>query len=720
MNNNYENGSYGPNNGQGGYPQNGYGGQPQRMNNMQQQGYGQNMGGYGQPQQGYGQHQQGYGQPQQNNYGQNPGYIQSPIYNQPPKKGKGGLVVAIIAGVAVVGLVIGGVFFALNSNPKVQIAKAAKKTFETPYVIEAISDTEFKDAKGCVINLGVEDKTADEKMKIGFALDESINFNMNVDYEGNDIPGGLCADMSLVNYEVACKLEMQEMDLQFKFDLDKESELINELLAESGMTLEELKDTIDEARDLAADSAEENNENANKLAESWEEYLSNMKFEKGDKEKVKIDGEEVECKTFNALLSKEETEKLLDDMYEIIKSADTSGEIEIELNDMLNEIFDGEDVHLCVGIYKGKLAKISLKHGELDDCDELALEFNGGDFRAQNMQLVADDEVGIKIKGESDATTEEYTVLVNTSGSLDEVLSYKFDKSSGKLDIKAENETLSGTLKTDGSIKYTTSSDAMSLSIEIEPIVNVETVSVDDKYYINDMTEEDLAEMIMKISGMGTNYVEPDYPVMDMPVEEDPVMDLPEIGERVDIADSDGNLMNTDGTTTIYLDSMPITLGVDKYEVLKEAGWTFDKSEYKFDDGSTTLAPGEYTLATIKLTNPMYGEGWDSANISIGLCNPTSSDIDLYDAYVWAIQADSRSGFELLDNYPIIALGNGIRTGVSYDSVIDALGEYESIYESDHGYDSLEYTFEDLNLSIDIYDNGGVSSIDARDYSWSN
>lgn len=752
MDNNYGNGSYGygPNNqgnqngygGQGGYPQqNGYGNQPQ--SGYQQNGYGgqpQNMGGYGQinnqpqqngygnqPQQGFGQNiggqgqqlhgyqQNNYQQPQMNNYGQNPGYMQSPNYTQPPKK-KGGVAVVIIAGVAVIGLVIGGVLFVLGSNPKAQIAKAAKKTFETPYIVEAIMETDFKDAKGCVINLDLEDKEADEKMSLGLAVDDSINFNLKLDYEGSDVPGGLYGNMSLVDYEVACKLNMQDVDMQFKFDLDKSSELLDELLEDSGMTIDDLKKAIDEARNSVDESSKDSDEQVEKLSETWEQYLKNMKFEKGKKEFVAIDGKEIECKTFNALLSKDETEKLFDDLYAILESADTNGDIKYEMDDILDTIFDGEDVHLCVGIYKGALAKISLKHGELDDCEEVQLQFNGGEFRAQNMQLVVDEDAVLQVKGDSDGNSEEYALLIGEYGKLEEVASYEFDKSSGKLDIVVEDKKLPGKLIVDNGINYSISADNMELDLDLDPVKDtVEAVEVDAKYYINDMTEEDFTMMIMELSGMGGEYNEPEY---EYPVEVEPDTELSPV--QIPEVDLRGSIVDSDGTLTVYVDNIPVTVGVTKYETLKNAGWTFDKSEYEFDDGTTSLKPGEYTFTTIYLQNPKYGTDWDSAEIRIGLCNPTSSDIDLYDAYIWGIEADSRSGFDLLDSYPIISLGNGIKTGTDYATLKSVMGESESIYESDYGYDSLDYEIEGFDISIDVYDDGGISSIKAQNYNWSN
>ena len=708
---------YGQNNGYGQSQQNSYN-QPNNGYSQPQQNYGnQQMNGYGQNQQGY--QQQNYNTQQTNNYGQNMGggYMQSPVYTQPPKKKGGFLVVLIVlAMIAAVGIV--GIMIVLNSNPKAQIAKAFKKTFETPYIIEELSKTDLADANGYNIGISLGDIESGEYVEAGFALDNNINFNLQADCVIDE--EAIYGELSLVDYEIACKLNYDNIDMQFKFDVSEESELIDTILAESDMSLSDIKEILDETRSQTDKSNKNNDKDAEKINKACEEYINKLEFKKGNKDYVEIDNKKVECTTYNALLAEDDTEILFDEIYETLEEIDTNGELRDNLDTLIYDLFSDDELHLSVSIYKGKLAKISLKHGDIteESYDEIGIEFNGGEYRAQNMQMFVDDEVVFRIEGSSGDDYETYMFqAINDEDKLEDVIGYNYNKDSDTLLINVYNSDsdekveIKGNLNINKGIEYSTLIEDVSLALSIDPVKDtVDAVDVDNEYYINDMTEEEFAMIFMDFAG--TDYDEPTWetPVIEESTWDEPVVETPEIEV--------GDLLNSDGTISLYIDNMEVILGETKYEVLADNGWTFDKEEYKFDDGTTTLAPYEYTFSTIHLNNDRYGTDWDSAEVVIGLCNPTDKDIDLYDAYIWSISTSSRTGFELLENYPIISLKNGLHTGDDTQRMFDMLGNYESIYESEYGYNSYSYEFDDIYLDICIYHDGGISEISADYYGW--
>ncbi|MCR4787713.1 MAG: hypothetical protein K5888_03915, partial [Lachnospiraceae bacterium] len=107
---------------------------------------------------------------------------------------------------------------------------------------------------------------------------------------------------------------------------------------------------------------------------------------------------------------------------------------DMDVDDLMDEMFgefddtieDMEDFEIDFYIYQNALAAIE---AEVED-EKISLQFQGGDYRAQNI-LLESDEFTSAIKGKIDGNKETMTVEVDD----EEVFAYEFDSKSGDLTL---------------------------------------------------------------------------------------------------------------------------------------------------------------------------------------------------------------------------------------------------------------------------------------------
>lgn len=149
------------------------------------------------------------------------------------------------------------------------------------------------------------------------------------------------------------------------------------------------------------------------------------------------------------------------------------------------------------------------------------------------------------------------------------------------------------------------------------------------------------------------------------------------------------------------------------YQELEAAGWTFDMADYGYENGYV-LNPRNRVVGTIRLENPNYP---DDLIVYIGLVNNSDEILDITQCDVWCLDLDTCYGFDQLEAYPDMVIGNGIRIGSTRSEVEAACGPCDDIYETGDGYAFYSYDVDTTyQLSLTIYDDIGVTAIELQLY----
>ncbi len=159
-------------------------------------------------------------------------------------------------------------------------------------------------------------------------------------------------------------------------------------------------------------------------------------------------------------------------------------------------------------------------------------------------------------------------------------------------------------------------------------------------------------------------------------------------------------------------DGQLYTMPVD-YKTVADAGWTFDITDYGYEDGYI-LNSGDRTTSTIDLENDKY----EDVDVSIGMTNTGDKACDITEGQLWAFDCDI-SFTDDDEPKPEIELPGGLTWGSTIEDVIAAYGEPEDepYYSESLGYYSYEYETENLStFSLIVYEDKGLTEFDFRVY----
>ena len=381
-----------------------------------------------------------YGQPQQT--AQPTGFdpmTGQPIYGQPQqaapapqekKKGKVPVIIlSVIAGVVVLALlaVVGvksGLF--LSKGNKVAIA-TANTLSETPQLIKDLSPIMAVTSGTFALtgnfemdDVAVEGSVSVDKTEVsahGFA---SIDDFPEIDFAAEVTPKGIKAQSKAIS------------DLVFIYNTadDKEDSFIAEMAGED--SLEMLDDAL-----TALGEATEPTDFSKELTQLIVAEYGELEFEKAKEKEFEVNGKDVKCKGYTVEVTEDNImnivdgmEDILDETYgDILKEAgvsakDITREIEYEIEGM-------DDIELTFYLYKSKLAAVIAEV----DRSKLEIEFQGGDYRMQNVVVSADRRDIMEIKGETEDSVETLELLVWD----EEVFTYEYDTKSGDLVVELDD-----------------------------------------------------------------------------------------------------------------------------------------------------------------------------------------------------------------------------------------------------------------------------------------
>lgn len=385
-----------------------------------------------------------YGQPQQRGYdtAQPTGYdpmTGQPIYGQPQqaapapqekKKGKVPVIIlSVIAGVVVLALlaVVGvksGLF--LSKGNKVAIA-TANTLSETPQLIKDLSPIMAATSGTFAVtgnfemdDVAVEGTVSVDKTEVSAHGYASIDDFPEIDFAAEVTPKGIKAQSKAIS------------DLVFVYNTadDKEDSFIAEMAGED--SLEMLDDAL-----TALGEATEPTDFSKELTQLIVAEYGELEFEKAKEKEFEVNGKDVKCKGYTVEVTEDNIMNIVDGMEDILDETygDILKEAGISAKDITREIeyeIEGmDDIELTFYLYKSKLAAVIAEV----DRSKLEIEFQGGDYRMQNVVVSADRMDIMEIKGETEDSVETLEFLVWD----EEVFTYEYDTKSGDLVVELDD-----------------------------------------------------------------------------------------------------------------------------------------------------------------------------------------------------------------------------------------------------------------------------------------
>lgn len=381
-----------------------------------------------------------YGQPQQT--AQPTGFdpmTGQPIYGQPQqaapapqekKKGKVPVIIlSVIAGVVVLALlaVVGvksGLF--LSKGNKVAIA-TANTLSETPQLIKDLSPIMAVTSGTFAVtgnfemdDVAVEGTVSVDKTEVSAHGYASIDDFPEIDFAAEVTPKGIKAQSKAIS------------DLVFVYNTadDKEDSFIAEMAGED--SLEMLDDAL-----TALGEATEPTDFSKDLTQLIVAEYGELEFEKAKEKEFEVNGKDVKCKGYTVEVTEDNIMNIVDGMEDILDETygDILKEAGISAKDITREIeyeIEGmDDIELTFYLYKNKLAAVIAEV----DRSKLEIEFQGGDYRMQNVVVSADRMDILEIKGETEDSVETLELLVWD----EEVFTYEYDTKSGDLVVELDD-----------------------------------------------------------------------------------------------------------------------------------------------------------------------------------------------------------------------------------------------------------------------------------------
>lgn len=200
-------------------------------------------------------------------------------------------------------------------------------------------------------------------------------------------------------------------------------------------------DNIEQINELlkTASSGKKTSEEAEKYAKAIMDEYKSLKYKKISAESFEVDGKSRKCKGFSTEITSDNINNILDAYMEYIEDTIPEEllkemnwrEVEEEMSYLQRQIDRMDDLEIEFFLYKNKLACIRTEvEGE-----DLELQFHGGAYRMQNMELLVDDKTMVEMTGEKSGSTEN--LKLKAMGET--LVKVEYDTKSGDFEIKIED-----------------------------------------------------------------------------------------------------------------------------------------------------------------------------------------------------------------------------------------------------------------------------------------
>ena len=436
------------------------------------------------------------------------------------KKGAGKLIAIIAAAVAVVAAIVCLVIFVILpmfGKPITKIEKAIENTFSQLNKGDNLLFTALSPAgleKSDTMTLSFEGEVEDFgsasidliKTKDAFQLCAGVDASEVLDIPYIDAQFLYDKD----SISVASSLLNNQYVYYYTEDLDEDSflyELFEEMESE-GLDADTVNGILKDYYNTLTDYESLNKANE-ELIEEIKEHFRDLDVEKTDSAEFEINGKDVKCKGYTVTITEKDLKKALDSYTKAMKgtfekSMGTLLEVaDMDAEELMDEAFgeaydaieDMEDIDIDFFIYKNQLAAIEIEV----DGEKLSIQFQGGDYRAQNILMKVDGSK-LEITGSKDGNVEKAAIKADK----EEIFSYEFDSKKGDLSFvindgydEYEIEGINIKSKDDELVIALNEMDLEGVildgSLTVKKAAKLKEMS-GDEFSLNDATEDDLEE----------------------------------------------------------------------------------------------------------------------------------------------------------------------------------------------------------------------------------
>jgi len=353
-----------------------------------------------------------------------------PMTGQPLGKGAGkksfgalkwvlGIAVPVVAvGVVVFAGIKSGLF--LGKSGKVMMA--VNNTFQdSTHLAEDLNFADILDSDKYTVEVSGEMPEGSAAITYGVSSDDKM-------LSGNlDISGMPEIEFSAMLDSEALRLSIPSLDDQvyaYYYQSENDGYLMSNVDQES---IDAMNDAL-----VSLYSNSDYEDMVNDLKDCVKDELKNLEFEKASAREYEVDGKDRSCKGYVTVITADNMINIVDAMEDLF--ADQYG-AQYEL--MMRENFDElryeldamSDIELTFYIYKNKLSAVNL----YCEGSEIEWRFLGGDTRMQNMEIVADGETVMEVRGSVEGTEERTRVFADDV----EVLDLQYDYKSGNFKVNA-------------------------------------------------------------------------------------------------------------------------------------------------------------------------------------------------------------------------------------------------------------------------------------------
>lgn len=366
-------------------------------------------------------------------------YAESQANNAQSAKKKTGIIIAIIISVlflmAFVVAILIFVFFV--GNGKTQVALAVGNTYN-----------EINEKNKLLKALDFEDITEDRSYTVTIDLDTEVNqvgdvallSKMAIDNDEVQISGDI--DLSYIP-TIQYTVQMDENQVRASTPLlDKYLFIYNYHEENDGMISEyvdtkTVNEVLEESYNtLFSDEIQTSDFNKDFVKAIADEY-DKLEVKKQKKQKFEVDGKNVKCKAYSVIFSEEYVDAVSENTIEILKKygndlEDITGQsLKYRMESFQKLVEELKDTECIFYLYKNRIAAIHwLKEDE--DIDFL---FKGGNYRAENIDVLVNNEVVAQIIGSSDESSEKLSLIDEG----EEIASYDYDSNTGKFVLSLGN-----------------------------------------------------------------------------------------------------------------------------------------------------------------------------------------------------------------------------------------------------------------------------------------
>ena len=382
-------------------------------------------------------------------------FQQAPQFQQVPpdtnnvKKGMPvGAVIGIVAGVlAVIAIIAVVVFASKGLGAKVSLLNTITNAYNGEYLTDATKDLGFKPFGDLTVK--VEMEMDDVEVLMSFASEHASHTRSvysEVTYDGFTLDATAYIDEKQIL--ASCPI-LGDYLFKYDYSTDKNNGYIADILDEEDLEVSDLNAMIAFLNDNSGSIEKFYNQSVTYFTEC----VADLDFKKtGNKETFTVNGDKVECKEYRAVLSEELVaewisgyRKVVDDFVksnsDLVETfEDLTGEdldIEDAFDEILDEVDGDEEAYLSI-FTKGKTtAAIRITNSDEDEYYEI--QFKGGDYLAQNVEIVfnddGDEETIFTIEGKTKGD-EQTTTMESEDGSF--VFEYSFNKKTGAFEMSME------------------------------------------------------------------------------------------------------------------------------------------------------------------------------------------------------------------------------------------------------------------------------------------